>query len=138
MTQTQQSAGFYAGAGSTADSDSYLRGSSEIILGSSAYLIGGSSLNLTAGYDNIDVYAYARSICRCFGGYTHPDATVQMDTTAFVDGEPRRHDLPAHQPLPGRGEPEWGIPRLRRRRLERQPELAQAAHHLGVRDLPAR
>ena len=77
-----------AGAGSTADSDSYLSGSSEVILEAGSYLIGGSALNLTAGYDNLDIYAYARSICRCFGGYTHPDATVHLDTTAFVNGKP--------------------------------------------------
>ena len=77
-----------AGAGSTADAHSIINGSNQIILEPGSFLIGGSSLFLTSEYDNVDVYAHAHSICRCFGGYTHPDADAQIDTTAFVNGKP--------------------------------------------------
>ena len=76
-----------AGAGSTADATSRLEGSNEVILESGSYLIGQENLFLTAQYDHIDVYAYARSICRCFGGYTAPTGTGDLDTTALVDGK---------------------------------------------------
>ena len=77
-----------AGAGSTADAHSILKGSNEILLESGSYLSAGSAINLLSEYDGVDIYAHAHSICRCFGGYTHPDADAQDDTVAFVNGKP--------------------------------------------------
>ena len=65
-----------------------VNGSTEVILESGSYLVGGTSITLTAHYDQLDIYAYARSICRCFGGYTAPDAHVRNDTKAHVNGKP--------------------------------------------------
>ncbi|MDH3308770.1 MAG: hypothetical protein OEO77_14805, partial [Acidimicrobiia bacterium] len=74
------------GAGSIGTSNITIGGSTETTLVGGATIVGNVATSLEGEYLNKDLYSYARSICRCFGGVTRPTAEIFDNTDARVVG----------------------------------------------------